>query len=91
MSLSQQLDTVLNSNGVPADFAAWLIRVQVLTVTDFVLAARGELQHVETDLIAGSSLTLSMIDKISVRRAWGGCSFDPPPRTDRRSSLGGCP
>ena len=42
-----------------------------LNCDGFCLAARGELQHVETDLIAGSALQLSLIEKVSVRRAWG--------------------
>ena len=66
MALSQQLQTVLTSNQVPAPFSAWLLNSGVLTVAQIVMAARGELQHVEQELIIGCSLQLNLAEKVAI-------------------------
>ena len=70
MAFSQQLLTVLDSNDVPLPFKDWLQRNSVLTVSKYVLAARGSLEHVEEELIRGCGLNLSIGEKIAVRQSW---------------------
>ena len=65
MAMSQQLRTVLSSNAVPGPFIDWLQRQGVISVADLVLAARGEMQHVEQELIIGSQIQLSLAMKVA--------------------------
>ena len=70
MAMSQQLLTVLTSNQATAPFTAWLLNNGVLTVAQFVMAARGELQHVEAELIISCTLQLNIAEKVAIRQAW---------------------
>ena len=70
MALSQQLQAVLTSNQAPSPFTVWLTNAGVFTVAQFVLAARGDLQHVEAELILGSTIQLNLAEKVAIRQAW---------------------
>ena len=68
--VSHQLQTLLNEANVPAEFTVWLGGAGVVSVEDFVLAARSDKAYIDRELIDVCGLTLNLQGKTAVRKAW---------------------
>lgn len=69
MAMSPQLDAILTESGAPSNFRDWMIVNGVVTLKDFVLAARSDRRFVDQELIEGCGLTANLPMKIAIRRA----------------------
>ena len=68
--MEPRLLLTLTESRVPDAFTAWMTASGVLTLTDFVLGARGAKEFVDPELIDKCGLNLSIAQKIAVRKAW---------------------
>lgn len=70
--MQQCLVSTLADCGVKIEgFSEFLVKNSVVTVSDFVLAARSNKQYIDTDIIDACGIAqLSLAQKIAIRKAW---------------------
>ena len=64
MALSTQLEAILDESSVPGHFKNWMSSSGILSMKDFVLAARSDRAFVDAELIDPSQLGLALQAKI---------------------------
>ena len=83
------MTTLMEQNKVPAPFVAWMITNAILTVEDFVWAARNSSDKVDEEIITASLIQAEFRDKIGIRKAWSAAQCKFQERKDKKSATAG--
>ena len=79
--MDAEMNALVEANRIPAPFVAWMITNAILTVDDFVWAARNVSDRVDDEIITASEVPTEFKDKIGIRKAWSAAQIDEAPGT----------
>ena len=65
---TSELLVMCNDNKVPTSFWDWMTKTSILNPVDLVWAARADKSRIDEDIIDASGLSLSLAEKIAVRK-----------------------
>ena len=78
------MTALMEVNKIPAPFTAWMLTNGILTIEDFVWAARNKDERVDDEIIAASQVPTEFKDKIGIRKAWSAAAMKLQERKDKK-------